>query len=220
MKQNRVFNTLKQTALAVMLSGSLLAVPHVSASGIPVFDGAAVAKAAEQIINMKTQIDNQLKQLSELKSQVQAISGTRNMGQILNGVKSQLPDEWQRLYGSMTATNYKDLLKGKNYTPEQAAKDLFANYDATLKSFEDTKKRLNNIQALMSRINTTQDLKASADLQSRIAAEQAVIQNNQTKLDMMTKLFELQSRIAARQQVQHERCILSKRSNLHLNGCD
>uniref|UniRef100_UPI0026F46C88 type IV secretion system protein n=1 Tax=Snodgrassella sp. CFCC 13594 TaxID=1775559 RepID=UPI0026F46C88 len=81
------------------------------------------------------------------------------------------------------------LLKGKSYTPEQAAKSLFANYDSTMKSFQDTKKRLSNIQQLMAKINTTQDVKAAADLQSRISAEQAIIQNNQTKLDMMSKMF-------------------------------
>lgn len=214
------FYKIKTFVVSILISCGMIMPLTATASGIPVFDGAAAANMVQQIMQSKTQIDNQIQQISELKSQVAALSGTRNMGQIFNGVKDQIPDEWKNIYGSMTATNYKDLMKGKSYTPEQAAKSLFANYDATLKSFQDTKKRLNNIQALMAKINTTQDVKAAADLQNRIAAEQAIIQNNQTKLDMMAKMFGIEEKIAEMKRAQNERCILSKRSNLGIAGCN
>jgi len=174
----------------------------------------------QQIIQSKTQIDNQIEQITELKNQVAALSGSRNMGKILNSVKEQLPNEWQAIYGNASSTNYKDLLKGKDYTPEQAAKALFANYDATLKSFQDSKKRLDNIQALMTKINSTKDIKAAADLQSRISAEQAIIQNNQTKLDMMSKMFDLEEKIARTQRSQRDACLARHIADRNYSSCN
>ena len=56
-------------AVTVALSCLMLATPAISsASGIPVFDGAAAANALQSLIQMKQQIDNQIKQITELKS--------------------------------------------------------------------------------------------------------------------------------------------------------
>ncbi|WP_066570581.1 type IV secretion system protein [Snodgrassella sp. CFCC 13594] len=104
MKQSKI----KTFVLTALVSMGVTVAPLAQASGIPVVDAGAIAQAVQQVVHMKTQIDNQIKQISELKSQVAAISGTRNLGQILNTVKDQVPDEWKSLYGSVTATNYKD----------------------------------------------------------------------------------------------------------------
>ena len=213
----KILNKWLSTVTGLIL---LISSVNVQASGIPVFDGAAAANMLQQIVQSKTQIDNQISQIVELKNQVAALSGSRNMGNILNTVKDQLPNEWQAIYGSATSTNYKDLLKGKDYTPEQAAKALFANYDATLKSFQDSKKRLDNIQALMAKINSTQDIKAAADLQSRISAEQAIIQNNQTKLDMMSKMFDLEEKIARTQRSQRDACLARHIVDRNYSSCN
>lgn len=213
----KILNKWLSTVTGLIL---LISSVNVQASGIPVFDGAAAANMLQQILQSKTQIDNQISQIVELKNQVAALSGSRNMGNILNTVKDQLPNEWQAIYGSATSTNYKDLLKGKDYTPEQAAKALFANYDATLKSFQDSKKRLDNIQALMAKINSTQDIKAAADLQSRISAEQAIIQNNQTKLDMMSKMFDLEEKIARTQRSQRDACLARHIVDRNYSSCN
>lgn len=213
----KILNKWLSTVTGLIL---LISSVNVQASGIPVFDGAAAANMMQQIVHSKTQIDNQISQIVELKNQVAALSGSRNMGKILNTVKDQLPNEWQAIYGSATSTNYKDLLKGKDYTPEQAAKALFANYDATLKSFQDSKKRLDNIQALMAKINSTQDIKAAADLQSRISAEQAIIQNNQTKLDMMSKMFDLEEKIARTQRSQRDACLARHIVDRNYSSCN
>ena len=213
----KILNKWLSTVIGLILFVSSV---NVQASGIPVFDGAAAANMLQQIIQSKTQIENQIEQITELKNQVAALNGSRNMGNILNSVKEQLPNEWQAIYGNISSTNYKDLLKGKNYTPEQAAKALFANYDATLKSFQDSKKRLDNIQSLMTKINSTKDIKAAADLQSRISAEQAIIQNNQTKLDMMSKMFDLEEKIARTQRSQRDACLARHIADRNYSSCN
>ena len=105
----------KKTVCAVLVGSSLvLGMPSATASGIPVIDGAAIAKMVEQAIVMKEQVDNQLKQINELKSQVKAVTGNRNLGNILKTeAYEQLPDEWKKVYRSaekLKDGNYKDLL--------------------------------------------------------------------------------------------------------------
>lgn len=200
---------LKKLSAALVVSMGLLASPSVTvASGIPVFDGASVAQAIQQVIHMKEQIDNQLKQLSELKSQVQAVSGARNLGSVAtNLVKDQIPTEWKSLYNSATSTNYKDLLSGKTYSPETALKLLAGNQDFSKKAFDELEQQLRTIKLLHQQINATTDLKASADLQNRIAVEQAKINNTQIKLDMMERIFEQQEKVERKKYAMREACM-------------
>ena len=92
----------RQSAAAAALSAVLalgVAAPAV-ASGIPVFDGAAVAQAIQQGIQMKQQIDNQLDQIKQLKDQVKALTGSRNLGQIAKNQhikRMGMPKHWLRL---------------------------------------------------------------------------------------------------------------------------
>ena len=88
---------LKKFMVLSIVGTSLLTAPLASmATGIPVIDGMAAANAIQSLLQMKEQIDNQLKQLSELKSQVQAVSGARNLGNVATGmVKDHIPTEWQ-----------------------------------------------------------------------------------------------------------------------------
>jgi type IV secretion system protein VirB5 len=52
----------------------------------------------------------------------------------------------------------------------------------------------------MSRINATQDPKAIAELQGRIAIEQAKIQNEQTKLQMFQMVAQAEDRLQQQRQ--------------------
>jgi type IV secretion system protein VirB5 len=62
------------------------------------------------------------------------------------------------------------------------------------------KERIGQIEALMSQISKTEDPKAIAELQARIAIEQAAMQNEDTKLRMLQMVAEAESRILRQQQ--------------------
>lgn len=179
-----------------------------SASGIPTFDGAAAANAIQSLIQMKTQIENQIKQLTELKSQVQAMTGSRNMGNLLkDAVKSQIPSEWSSLYDSVKNTDYKSVLNGKSYKPETALQ-LLANNEAMSKAaYEELSDQLEKIDQLREEINNTQDIKAATDLQNRIATEQAKINNTQIQLDMMDRFYAQQEKIEKKKYAMREACM-------------
>ncbi|MDO4248196.1 MAG: type IV secretion system protein [Neisseria sp.] len=201
---------LKKTIVATMVSVGLVfgSVTPASASGIPTFDGAAAANAIQSLIQMKTQIENQIKQLTELKSQVQAMTGSRNMGNLLkDAVKSQIPSEWSSLYDSVKNTDYKSVLNGKSYKPETALQ-LLANNEAMSKAaYEELSDQLEKIDQLREEINNTQDIKAATDLQNRIATEQAKINNTQIQLDMMDRFYAQQEKIEKKKYAMREACM-------------
>lgn len=211
-------------AVTVALSCLMLATPAISsASGIPVFDGAAAANALQSLIQMKQQIDNQIKQITELKSQVKALTGTRNLGNILKTeAYEQLPDEWKSVYNSASTLkngNYKDLLSAKNYNPSADSERLVQQFDLTLKAIKDSEVRMDNIKRLMDQVNQTQDMKAAADLQSRIALENAKIQQNQTNLDMMARFMDIQEKVQVQQRQNRDSCLRQNRINGTSHSC-
>ena len=65
---------------------------------------------------------------------------------------------------------------------------------------------MKNISALIDQVDKTQDAKAAADLQNRIAGEQAKIQQNQINLDTMARLYEMQKEIDERNFAQYNKC--------------
>jgi type IV secretion system protein VirB5 len=71
-----------------------------------------------------------------------------------------------------------------------------------LDAYDAARDRLNQIDQLMARINSTQDPKDIAELQGRIAAEQAMIANEQTKLQMYAMVAEAEDRL--QEQREHE----------------
>ena len=202
--------SLNKTIMVTMVSAGLLfgAVAPVSATGIPTFDAAQAANALQSLMQMKTQIENQIKQLTELKSQVQAMTGSRNMGNLLKDTaKSQIPAEWSSLYDSVKNTDYKSVLNGKSYKPETALQ-LLANNEAMSKAaYEELSDQLEKIDQLREEINNTQDIKAATDLQNRIATEQAKINNTQIQLDMMDRFYAQQEKIEKKKYAMRESCM-------------
>ena len=80
-----------------------------------------------------------------------------------------------------------------------------------LDAYEKAKSRINQIDQLMSKINDTSDPKAIAELQGRIAAEQANIQNEQTKLQMYQMVAAAEDRVQQQRQKEINAKVLDKR---------
>lgn len=192
---------------AFILSATLAttATTPAHASGIPVVDGAAIAdraikhaesitKYAEQIAVLKDQLDNQRRHLESL-------TGTRNLGDILNNpaIREALPEDARQVLRAANATggDFGEILKRiereerltGNYETDR--KNLDARADSlALRSqalMEQTQKamtaRMTQVNKLQSQINQTQDPKAIADLQARLLVEQANIQVDQSRAD-------------------------------------
>lgn len=189
-------------ALATSLQSAALA------QGIPVIDASAIAKYVEQIAQMKEQIDNQVKQITELKNQVTAMTGTRNMGDLLKDtLSSAVPDDWQSLYKQVNI-NLESMQNPSQYDPSSSLNNLASIYELTQNSLNKSKTITSEIELLMFEINNTQDIKAAADLQSRISAQQAALTLNQSNLDQAYRAYEINEKMINNQRREHTNCLM------------
>lgn len=210
--------TLLVCALSLCLSGVVQA-------GIPVNvigDATATKNQLETMAQWVSQLAEMKAQYDQMVSQYKAITGSRNLWQILNNpaLKDYLPDEWQKVFdevqkagqGGMTADGRKIYDKNKVFERCKSSSDskMKALCEAgsvqsaqhlsnLMKSFETAKGRLEQIEGLMSKINETTDAKSIAELQARIGAENALIQNEQSKLAMYNMISEAQEKLRLEQ---------------------
>ncbi|WP_197339406.1 P-type DNA transfer protein VirB5 [Ralstonia solanacearum] len=204
-RRKRPLGPRARRSLAALASALCLSTAH--ATGIPVLDVSNLGQAILMVENLKTQID-------QLKSQYDAVTGNRGLGTILNNasLRGYLPDQWQSVYDQVKGGS----LQGISSTALQIARAeglpsdatggqkryfevIAANKAMTMQAYNATLARLSNIQALMQQSNLTQDPAAKADLQNRWAAEYTMVQNEQTRLNLMSQLQQTELRLAEEQ---------------------
>ena len=212
---------LSKLAVAVLLAGGIaISVPAV-AGGIPTFDAAAVAQAMQQGLQMAEQIRNQVKQIEELKKQAESLTSKNNYGNMFKtSQQEELPAEWKDFYTSVGKTGGEDMLKGKNYDPKAAEVNMSKRFDLMLKAARDSEIRMKNLNNLMQEINRTKDAKAAADLGNRIAIERGIIAQNQTNLDTMWRMFEMQKQNDRKRLRMATRCANAKRAGVQVADCE
>lgn len=195
---------------------------------IPVTDAAAIAQDAanfaQEIAKWGEQINHMKTQVETMKKQYESITGMRNLGDIMNNpmFKDYLPKDWQKVYDAVRAGGYAGLtgsgasvyasnkvydgckvLNGVQKTIcESALVKGSVDQGYAIDAFEKATKRLNQIEGLMKSINSTKDQKAIAEIQGRIASEQAMIQNEAIKMQLFQMVSQAQDRII--EQRQHE----------------
>lgn len=203
------------TALAVGSSAAVFA-------QIPVTD---IAQNTQTALNQVANIAQYIAQVEQLKIQVQqqmeqykALTGSRNLGDIFNDPKYRqyLPADWQKVYDSVRTGGYAGLTgtaqsiydKNRVYDACQSMQDpnqQSACQAAAVKpsidqgmamdAYTTATSRLDQIEQLSKQINATDDPKAIAELQGRIATEQAAINNEQTKLQLYQMVADAQDKI-------------------------
>jgi len=176
---------------------------------------ANIAKYAEQIVELQNQ-------LQQMQQEYSAITGSRNLGTIFNDPKFRdyLPTNWQQTYDSVRSGGYSGITGNAATTYNQTkvydacqsvtvsdqrtncqARAVRPAQEASMANdaFTTAQGRLDQINQLSQQINATSDPKAIAELQGRIAVEQAAIQNEQTKLTLYKMAADAQDRIDQQQ---------------------
>ncbi|MBU9413512.1 P-type DNA transfer protein VirB5 [Burkholderia multivorans] len=188
--------------------------PAAHAQGIPVFDASAVAQMLLTVNNLKQQVQ-------QLMTTYSALTGVRGFGSLLSSpvVAQSLPANWQSLYTAVQQGGYAGLT-GAAQTLRSASEiyncqnqsgiDQQVCQRALNKPFQDKAlaqqayqtelSELNQVQTLVQQINQTQDPKGIAELQGRIAGEQAAIQQETTKLQLFRMMAETEDHLVAEQQ--------------------
>jgi type IV secretion system protein VirB5 len=185
---------------------------------------------AQQYGQMVTQINNQVQQITHLRDTYNSMTGARMLGSLMNGAgdlsaRRYLPSELTQVYdlynnsvvpgfGALTAriaalrSTISTLPPG--YFPAGSAMNtelgkvldsLGAQRSMAEVAYKNSTERIPNIEALMARINSTNDPKEIAELQARIGAEQALIQNEANRIAVL----QYQQGLAHREQEQRQR---------------
>jgi len=183
-----------------------------------VIDAASIVQLVRQVATMEQQLTTLESQLRQAQAQYQAITGDRGMQNLLSGVnRNYLPTDWASLmaavnhtgstYPALSASIQGNIQTNAVLSASQVA-SLSAGEQAQLVSdrqtaslleatvqqaLSTTSARFASLQQLIAAIGTTADAKASLDLQTRIAAEQAMLQNDQSKLQVLYQAAQAQA---------------------------
>ncbi len=212
--------------LAAAIMSSVLVVPGYSGT-VPVIDAtlinqqmqthlAEIGKMVEQINHLKMQYD-------QLQQTYTAITGTRNLGDVLNNplLRNYIPANWKDVYSSIRDGGYAGLTgTGKAVRDSNRIFDICAGIaDSTARkicerqtakaaqdaafsteAYDKTKDRLRQIEDLMRMVNTTTDQKGALEAIARLQAEQAMIQNEMTRIQLYRMLAETEEKLIQQQQ--------------------
>lgn len=208
----------RKQIVASLLVALLGGVPQAQAQWA-VIDVGAIAQLIEQIATLREQLETARDQLDQARQQYEAMTGGRGMENLLRDQqRNYLPPDWQSLEGSLTGASgaYSALSRQLEaavstnavLTPGQlaglsdqereqllAARNSAAMFQVTSRrALEVNSARFESLQQLIDAIPGATDAKAVMDLQARIAAEQLMLQNEQTKLMVLQQAMEAEER--------------------------
>ena len=194
-----------------------------------VIDVGAIAQLIQEVATLQQQLQTAEQTLTNAQQQYQAMTGNRGMQNLLSGTnRNYLPTTWSQLAAAITQTGgaYQALSLGTQslmtanavLTPQQvaalspaeqvqlqAARQSAALLQATSRqALDNTSARFNSLQQLINAIPSATDQKGALDLQARIQAEQAMLQNENTKMAVLYQTLQAQEwarRQSAREQV-------------------
>lgn len=210
-----------------------------------VYDPSNYAQAIKQVQAWEQQYQQMTQALAKAqatyqaaKSQVDALTGVRGFGDILNNpsLRAIIPNDLGTTLSDLNATG---VLSGRALTLRNASTvydcgDLNApaarrscqallGQTAQAQAFQqDTMALLNQrttqIDALRAEINATQDPKAIAELQARLAAEQAQVDNDQTKIAVATSMLAANRQAAAQAEAERVNALMATNKTSALDG--
>jgi type IV secretion system protein VirB5 len=209
---------MKRTIIYAAISALFVSTTHAQEA---VIDVAAIGQLASQAATLGQQLSEMKNQVTQLKNTYDSLNGSRGIGTIMNNpaLRNYLPQDWQNVYDSVKQGGYAGLsgtaktqytqiydsckhitVDDQRLACESSAVKGAQDKGLALDAYNKSQDRMSQIDELMAQINQTQDPKAIAELQARIAVEQANIQNEQTKLKMYAMVATAEDKV---QQQQH-----------------
>jgi type IV secretion system protein VirB5 len=193
-----------------------------------VVDVGAIAQLVEQISYWKQQIEGMTNQLNQLRTSYDSMTGTRGMERLLSGtVRNYLPADWAALANTLedmsgaysalslnlrgtindnailTQAELARLSPAARAEIERERRLAAMNQVMARQALATTSQRFASVQQLIDAIPGATDPKAVFDLQARIAAEQAMLQNEQTKLQMLNQTL-MGEELARKQRIREQ----------------
>jgi type IV secretion system protein VirB5 len=197
--------------LVGFLAISITAMPIAHAQWA-VIDVGAIVQLVQEVQEMEQEIAVAKSQLQQANQALQSMSGTRGMQNLLSGTnRNYLPANWSQLSGSLQSSSggYPGLSNSVQsavtanaiLSPQRVAMMpqaeqqqiqsdrlwVAAQQVLSQDALSNASNRFAAIQSLIDAIPTAVDQKGILDLQARISAELAMLQNEQTKLQVLSQ---------------------------------
>ncbi len=203
-------------------------------AGIPVIDGANLVQSIMNILSWAEQYQQMYQDYEQQIRNYQALTGARNLGDILNNPafrntvdpnfintmqsiqnsgSSGLSAQARTLRKTLELYDCSDRSGTDRRTCEASLNVNSQNMANQQNALSLLTQRINQIQGLQSRINSTDDPKAIAELQARIAAEQTQIANDANRIAVMNAYTAAQERSIEQQLKEEEMRNLSLSSD-------
>jgi type IV secretion system protein VirB5 len=191
-----------------MIVGCLMAMPSARAQ-MAVIDVAAIRQLVAQVNYWRQQLTGMQNQLAQLQQTHAALTGGRGMEMLLptnDAQRNYLPADWPEMlkvldgtsgsYGGLSAAVASTIDTRRVLSDARLASLSEAERESILRArqsasgasvmaqraFTNAGQRFAALQSLVNAIGNAPDAKAIADLQGRIAAEEAMLGNEQAKL--------------------------------------
>ena len=216
--------TLDTRLIAVCLTASIAIAPAARAQWA-VIDVPAIAQLIQEVQTMQQQLATARNQLQSAQQALQAMTGSRGMQTLLSGVtRNYLPADWTQInnapqgqglgsYSAFSADVRTAMAANAVLSPQrlamlsasdqqqiQAARQSSATQQAlSHAALANASNRFAGIQGLIAAIATATDQKAILDLQARITAELGMLQNEQTKMQVLYQATQAQESVMRQQ---------------------
>lgn len=200
-------------------------------AGIPVIDAANLVNSIQQVLAWMQQYEQMMDQIQKAQAQLEqgqqaynSITGIRGFGDVVNNpyLKDVVPANVGQTYTAINNGGFNSLSQAaktirnvrKIYNCDDRVGDAkkscenLLNLNAQTQALQENAlklvtDRVDQIKALQTQINNTQDPKAIAELQARLQAETAQVANDANRLEVMKAMAETQQQAA--QQAAKER---------------
>jgi len=198
----------KTTAIACLVA---LGAAGAAQAQFAVIDFANLTQALIQVNAWKQQYEQMANQYSQLRKQYDAITGSRNLGDIANNpaLQALVPSDVAGLYAEIQSSGARAMTpaakalrdRSKIYdcenrlgTDKVSCQALLGN-NAQLQSIAQSalslvEQRGGQIRSLQQQINATSDVKAIGELQARLQVESTQVGNDANRLLLMKMLAE------------------------------
>ena len=207
--------SLKIRMVAACFVASLAATPAAWAQWA-VVDAPAIVQLIQEVQTTAQQLQTAKAQLLQAQQALQTMTGGRGMQQLLNGtVRNYLPSNWTQITGALQGSGSFSALSADIQSivttnavvsPQRLAtlspggQQLIQNsrqwsamqQALSHQALSNASDRFAAIQTLIAAISSATDQKGILDLQARISAELGMLQNEQTKLQILNQATQAQ----------------------------
>lgn len=218
---------MKRLMQAAAMVGVLGFAPVVAQAQMAVVDVRAIFELRQQINYWRQQITSMQQELAQLQATHSALTGIRGLQNLLPlslDARNYLPADWSAIRGVLAgqggrhaalAGDLAGILQtvsllteadlSRRSPRERAAieegRSQAAWLAATSRSaYAQASARFGSLQQLIVAVGQVTDAKAAADLQARIAAEQAMLANEQAKLELLAQMSRAEEALQAQRQ--------------------